>query len=291
MGPDDFEHRYAQINGIRMHYVQAGSGQQLVVLLHGFPECWYSWRHQIPALAEQYTVVAPDMRGYNETEKPKHGYELNVLVADIAALIGHLGRERAVVVGHDWGGAIAWSLAISQPALVERLVILNAPHPGCFGPGSGLSLRQLVRSWYILAFQVPLLPELLLRAGDFWLLKRLFHGQIATSTHFREADARFMLQAIARPGALPAAITYYRRGLRFNGGIFKGTGLRVQMPTLLIWAEDDAYLGKELTEKTGTFVPDLRIQYIEHCSHWVQQERPELVNRWVSAFLKEEKYG
>jgi pimeloyl-ACP methyl ester carboxylesterase len=289
--PDDYEHRYAQINGIRMHYVQSGNGNQLVVLLHGFPESWYSWRHQIPVLAQEYTVVAPDMRGYNETEKPRRGYELNVLVADIVALIRHLGRERAFVVGHDWGGAIAWALAISQPALVERLIVLNAPHLGCFGLGSGMGVRQMLRSWYMLAFQIPILPELLLRIGDFSFIEHAVRGQAYDRTHFTDQDMHFMRQAIARPGALTAAINYYRRGLLHTGGIFKGTGLRVHAPTLLIWAEGDRLLGKELTYQTAQFVPDLRIQYIERCSHWVQQERPELVNRWLLTFLEEENHG
>jgi epoxide hydrolase 4 len=287
MQPDDFEHRYAQINGIRMHYVQAGGGDQLVVLLHGFPECWYSWRHQIGPLAERYTVVAPDMRGYNETEKPARGYELDVLVEDVAALIRHLGHERAMVVGHDWGGAIAWAIAIARPALVERLVVLNSPHLGMFGPGAKLSPRQILRSWYIIFFQIPWLPELIIRADEFRFVERGMARQIR-GAQVSDDEVRFFTQAIARPGALTAAINYYRRGLRKTGGIFKGTGLRVAAPTLLIWGEEDAYLGRELVSGTERFVPNLQVRTIPGCSHWTQQDRPDLVTKWMLQFLMEE---
>jgi epoxide hydrolase 4 len=286
MRPDDFDHRYATINGIRMHYVQAGTGDQLVVLLHGFPECWYSWRYQIPLLAEQYTVVAPDMRGYNETEKPKSGYELDVLVADIAALIKHMGRERAIVIGHDWGGAISWAIAIARPDLVERLVIMNVPHLGMFGPGAKLSVRQMLRSWYIVFFQIPWLPEALMRATEFQFVGNSLRRDIRDSKQKISDDVvRFFTQAMARPGALTAAINYYRRGLLHTGGIFKGTGLRVAAPTLLIWGEEDAYLGKELVPGTERFVPQLQVRYIAECSHWVQQDRPDLVNGYLREFL------
>ncbi len=291
MQPEAFQHHYAQINGIRMHYVQAGSGNQLAVLLHGFPECWYAWRHQIPVLAEQFTVVVPDMRGYNETEKPARGYELNVLVDDIAALIRHTGRERAHVVGHDWGGAIAWSIAIARPELVERLVVLNAPHLARFSPRNGMTLRQARRSWYMLFFQIPWLPEALIRATDFRFLKDALRGAIRDTNKISDDEIRFFTQAIARPGALTAAINYYRRGLFNSGGIFKGTGLRVQAPTLLLWGEEDTYLGKELVPGTERFVPNLRVHSIPGCSHWVQQDRPDIVNAQLRAFLMEEPYA
>jgi epoxide hydrolase 4 len=292
MHPDAFDHRYAQINGIRMHYVQAGSGEQLVVLLHGFPECWYSWRHQIPLLAEQFTVVAPDMRGYNETEKPRHGYELDVLVADIAALIKHLGREKAIVIGHDWGGAIAWAIAIARPELVERLVVMNVPHLGQFGPGKGLSPRQMLRSWYMVFFQIPWLPEALMRATDHRFVRDSLRRDIRNSKQkISDDEIRFFTQAIARPGALTAAINYYRRGLLHTGGIFKGTGLRVAAPTMLIWGEEDAYLGKELVRGTERFVPNLQVRFIPNCSHWVQQDQPEIVNAYLHSFLMEVPHG
>src|SRR5579884_3024966 len=159
-------HRHASVNGVRLHYVEAGRGP-LVVLLHGFPEFWYSWRHQIPALAAAgFRVLAPDLRGYNESDKPPGvaAYGLERVAGDVAALVRHAGERRAAVVGHDWGGGIAWWLAMHRPDVVGRLAVLNAPHPAAFRrelrtPG------QLLRSWYVFFFQLPALPEWLFRAG------------------------------------------------------------------------------------------------------------------------------
>lgn len=281
----DVEHHVRQINGIRMHYVQAGHGQQLVVLLHGFPEFWYSWRHQIPALAERFTVVAPDLRGYNDTEKPNWGYELDVLVNDVVDLIRELGFPKAVVVGHDWGGVIAWALAIAYPQRVSRLIVMNAPHPAIYGAQRFVNWRQALRSWYIGFFQIPVLPEALLRRPG--MIAQMFRGAAVDKRAFTDEDLRQFEQAMAKPGALTAALNYYRalvqRGTR---GLFRGTGMRVHAPTLLIWGEQDLALGKELTYGTERFVPDLQIRYLPNCSHWVQQECPQQVNDALRAFLQ-----
>ncbi|HMP42100.1 MAG TPA: alpha/beta hydrolase [Roseiflexaceae bacterium] len=280
------EHHYAEINGSRMHYVRAGRGERLVLLLHGFPEFWWSWRHQIGPLSEQYTVVAPDLRGYNESAKPNWGYEPDVLVQDIVSLIDTVGFERAVVVGHDWGGALAWLPAIARPWRVEQLVVLNAPHPALFPPRDRINLRQLLRSWYIFWFLIPWLPEQMLRAQNFHSLDITFKPLMRDPARFSEDDLAQFKQAMARPGALTAALNYYRAlvlvGLR---GMLRGTGMRVTLPTLLIWGEADAYLGTELLDGTDRFVDDLRIHRIANCSHWVQQQRPDLVNRLLLEFL------
>jgi pimeloyl-ACP methyl ester carboxylesterase len=152
------EHHYIHVNGIKMHYVKAGQGERLVLLLHGFPEFWYSWRNQIPALSEQFTVVAPDLRGYNETEKPSWGYGIDVLVNDVISLIRELGYEKAIVVGHDWGGAIAWATAIAYPHRVERLIVLNCPHPSIFRKALRTNREQQGRSWYMGFFQLRFAP-------------------------------------------------------------------------------------------------------------------------------------
>jgi len=290
--PQDFEHHYAQINGIRMHYAQAGHGPQLIVMLHGFPECWWSWRHQLalirdtPALAERYTAVAPDLRGYNETDRPSWGYELDVLVQDVVELVRALGRRRAIVAGHDWGGNIAWSLAIARPEIVERLIALNIPHPALFAAAIGKNWRQMLRSWYILFFQLPLLPELAIRANGYEFIERALRGMAVDKSRFTDEDIRIFKSSIAAPGAATAAVNYYRALLRTGArGMFKGTGMRVPMPTLMVWGERDTALGKELTYGTERFAPDLRIRYIPDCSHWVQQEQPELVNQYIREFL------
>lgn len=283
---DTLEHHYVQVNGIRMHYVRAGHGPKLVVLLHGFPECWYSWRHQIPALAEQYTVVAPDMRGYNETEKPRGGYDIRSLVQDIVELIGVLGFEKVLLVGHDWGGMVAWSLAIVRPDLLECLVVLNLPHPTLFVQAFWGNWQQMKRSWYMAFFQLPWLPEAAIRSNNYAMLEQVMRGTASEKSHFSDEDMHFFQQALARPGALTAALNYYRALSRGSGGFYKGTGMRVLVPTVLIWGENDTALGKELTYGTERFVPDLRIQYVPNCGHFVHEEQPELVNGYLLDFFR-----
>src|SRR2546428_372573 len=163
------EHRFVETNGIRLHCAVDGEGP-LVILLHGFPECWYSWRHQIAALAPRFRVVAPDLRGYNESDKPAGvaAYALPELVADVPGLIEAFGEREAAIVGHDWGGAIAWTFAMDHPEPTRRLVVLNCPHPAIFAQHLRANGRQLARSWYMFFFQLPWLPEAVLRAGHGW---------------------------------------------------------------------------------------------------------------------------
>jgi pimeloyl-ACP methyl ester carboxylesterase len=290
--PQDLAHHYIQLDGIRMHYVQVGHGPKLLVLLHGFPECWWSWRHQLrlfrddPALAARFTVVAPDMRGYNQTDRPSWGYELDVLAQDIVSLIHGLGHARAIVAGHDWGGNIAWALAITRPDVVERLIALNIPHPALFAEGATTNWRQMLRSWYILFFQLPFLPEFLIRRNDYAFIETVLRGTAIDAAAFTDQDIAIYKRAIAQPGAATAELSYYRvlvqQGSR---DMFRGTGMRVSVPTLMIWGEQDTALGKELTYGTERFAPDLRIHYIPNCSHWVQQERPCEVNAAMLDFL------
>jgi pimeloyl-ACP methyl ester carboxylesterase len=288
MHPSAFDHRYIRVNGIRMHYVQAGVGGRLLVLLHGFPEFWWSWRYQIPALSRHFTVVAPDLRGYGETDKPRWGYELDVLVNDVVSLIHELGHTRAIVAGHDWGGAIAWSLAIAYPQRIERLIALNIPHPALMARALGRNWRQMLRSWYILFFQLPLLPEALIRADDYRAVERAFRGMAVDKSRFDDETIGRFKAALARPGALTAALSYYRALLKQGArGLFLGSGMRVRAPTLMVWGERDFALGKELTYGTERYVPDLRIRYLPNCSHWVQQERPDEVNQYMLDFLSD----
>jgi pimeloyl-ACP methyl ester carboxylesterase len=263
-------------------------------MLHGFPECWWSWRHQLalvrdtPALAERYTAIAPDLRGYNETDRPGWGYELDVLVEDVVELIRALGYRRAVVAGHDWGGNIAWSLAIARPERVERLIALNIPHPALFAEAIGRNWRQMLRSWYIGFFQLPGLPEIAMRARGYQFIEDVFRGTAIDKSCFTDDDIRIFKSAFAAPGAATAALNYYRSLFRTGArGMFRGTGMRVTMPTLMIWGEQDIALGKELTYGTARFAPDLRIHYIPDCSHWVQQERPAEVNTLILRFLQD----
>jgi pimeloyl-ACP methyl ester carboxylesterase len=272
---------------VRVHYAQLGSDERLIVLLHGFPECWYSWRLQLVALAQHATVIAPDMRGYNETEKPAWGYTVDVLAQDVAELIRALGRRRAVLVGHDWGGAAAWALALAYPQRVERLAVLNMPHPALLERAIGRNWRQMLRMWYVGLFQLPWLPELMLRHDHFRAIERIIRGTSIDTTYMTDEDMRFFRQAAARPGALRAMLAPYRAMLRSHTMLTGRASWQVQAPTLLIWGEQDIALGKELTYGTERYVPDLRMRYVANCGHFVHQEQPWLVNRLLVDFLQE----
>jgi pimeloyl-ACP methyl ester carboxylesterase len=285
---EPWTHCYAKVNGLRFHYVEAGRGP-LVVLLHGFPEFWYAWRHQIPFLAQAgFRVIAPDLRGYNETDKPKgvHPYRLERLVADVAGLIDQAGAERATLVGHDWGGAIAWEMAQRQPQRLDKLAILNAPHPAAFRR----ELRkpaQWLRSAYILFFQLPWLPEWLLQAGDYALLERTLRQQPVQPGAFNAKDIQRYRQALARPGARTATLNYYRAGLRYAGkGLHRPQP--IQSPTLLLWGLQDPYLGVGMTEALSSWVPNLRVVRLAEASHWVQNDAPDQVNALLLGFLQGE---
>ena len=286
----DMAHRWVDVHGLRLHCVEAGTGP-LVVLLHGFPEFWYAWRHQIPALAAAgYRVVAPDMRGYNTSAKPPGvgNYTIDKLVGDVRGLVRHLGEERATVVGHDWGGAVAWSVPMRHPELVERLVVLNAPHPAAFArelrtPG------QLLRSWYIFFFQVPWLPEASFRAANFALLERTLRTDPVRPGAFSDEDVRRYKRALAQPGALTATINYYRAAVRTDPREALREPSPITCPTLLIWGDRDRYLGPALTEGLERWVPAIRVEHIPDASHWVQADPPERVNDLLVSYLRDER--
>ena len=287
--------------GVRLHYAElapAGlTDAPLIVLLHGFPEFWYSWRHQIAPLADAgYHVVVPDLRGYNESDKPRSvdAYRIDRLAADVGALAAAFGRERITLAGHDWGGAVAWHFALRHPEQLDALVVMNAPHPAAFAKnmrrGSLPNLRQLRRSWYMFLFQVPWLPEQFLAANDYRFIENAFRGMAVHKDAFPDDVLRRFKEAAARPGALRAALNYYRAAMRTGlRGVFAGRRVRVPqiaVPTLLLWGELDSALGKELTEGMDEFFAGpLEIVYLPDCSHWVQQECPEDVNVLMGDFL------
>ncbi|HTO97125.1 MAG TPA: alpha/beta fold hydrolase [Myxococcales bacterium] len=249
----------------------------LVLLLHGFPECWRAWRHQLPALAAAgFRAVAPDLRGYGGSDKPRgvSSYRMEKLVADAAALIGALGRERADVVGHDWGGHIAWHLAMWNPARVRRLAVLNVPHPARMFRALR-TLRQLRKSWYIFFFQLPFLPERFMSPRS---IRVAFRHMTARKGAFDEEDVEANVQAA---GDRTAPINYYRAA-----GRYRGPPLRpVEAETLLVWGEKDRWLGPDLAELDPRWVPRARIERIPSASHWVQADAPERVNELLLSFL------
>lgn len=276
-------HREERVNGVRLHRVERGTGTP-VVLLHGFPEFWWGWRRQMPALAAAgLRAVAPDLRGYNFSEKPPGiaAYRVETVAADVAALIGALGVERAHLVGHDWGGVVAWYVAMLHPGRVDRLAVLNAPHPQAFrrelrrGP-------QALRSWYAGAFQLPLLPEAAFRARGYRLLNRVFRGAGGRPDVFGPDELARYREAAARPGALSAMLHYYRAALRHP----RPPSSPIPHETLLVWGERDPALGVELTEGLEPWVPRLRVERIPEAGHWVQHEAPERVNTMLVDFLR-----
>jgi len=280
-------HRYATVSGVRLHYVEYGKGP-LILLLHGFPECWYAWRYQLPALAEAgYRVVAPDLRGYNLSDKPRgvHAYRMECFIGDVKGLIQTLGEDRAIVVGHDWGGVIAWQLAISEPQMVKKLIILNAPHPQRYlealkTPG------QLLRSWYVLFFQLPWLPELMIRSFGFAGLRQRLLNEPVHADAFDEVTVKVYQRALAQPGALTASLNYYRAGFRSLVRGLRPNIQPIEMPTLVIWGEQDRYLGADLLEGLEPWVKDLTVERFADASHWVQAEVPERVNERMLQFLR-----
>lgn len=283
---DPWIHDTVETNGIRLHVVTAGPEDgPLVVLSHGFPEFWYSWRHQIPPLAEAgYRVVAPDMRGYNRSEKPSgvNAYHIDELVSDVAGLVDAFGRESAHIVGHDWGGLVAWQTAIDRPGVVDRLAVLNAPHPTKYEQALRSTPAQLGKSWYVGFFQLPLVPEWSLGALDFEAIERMLSEGTVRPDAFSEADIERYKTAFGQPGARTAALNYYRALARRNAKLTLTQGgvgdCPVHAPTLLIWGEQDAALDVSLTEGLEAWVPDIRVERLPDASHWVQFDAPERVN-------------
>jgi epoxide hydrolase 4 len=283
--PAGWAHREAVVNGVRLHYVEAGAGP-LVLLLHGFPEFWYSWHRQIgPLVAAGFRVLAPDLRGYNLSDKPRgvNAYRVEALTADVAGLIQHTGESSATVIGHDWGGVLAWLLPLHYTELVQKRVILNAPHPAALRRELRRGVEQLRRSWYIFFFQLSLLPEALMRAGDFALLRRMLTRQPVRPGAFSADDVGRYRQALAQPKALTAAINWYRAAFRRPPRPDEYAPCNV--PTLLIWGERDAFLSLRLTEGLEQWAPNLRVERIPDASHWVQNDAPERVNELLIEFL------
>ena len=280
----NFTQREVDLGEVRLSCAELGTGP-LVLLLHGFPEGWISWRKQLPALAEAgFHAVAPDLRGYGKSDKPEglDAYRVEVLARDVARLVEALGETRAHVVGHDWGGAIAWFFAMWHPDRLDRLAILNAPHPARYSRAMKRP-AQLLRSSYIFFFQVPLLPEALLRAGDFFLLRRLFRNDPRRPGAYSEDAIEQIVAAARQPGALRGMLAWYRAMVQ------RPTHTRwkpIERPVQVIWGEKDRYLGAEIAQPSPEWVPDLRFAPLPEASHWVQADAPEEVNKLLIDFFR-----
>ncbi|WP_324890207.1 alpha/beta hydrolase [Azospirillum sp.] len=269
---------------VRLHTLLAGPEDgPLAVLLHGFPDTSHGWRRQVPALvAAGWRVAVPDQRGYATSDKPPglDAYRLERLARDVVDLAGALGRRRFAVVGHDWGGIVAWALALGHPDRVERAVILNAPHPATVLPYSLRHPGQLARSWYVLAFQLPGVPERMFRAGDFRLARRALLATSRPGTVTAD-DLRRYREAWAQPGAVTGMLNWYR-ALRRRAPLPQD---RVRVPTLVLWGDRDAFLQPGLADAALERCDDGRLVRFADLGHWLHQEDPARVNPPLIHFL------
>jgi epoxide hydrolase 4 len=290
-----WRHGDVRANGLRLHYVEAGDPTgELVLLLHGFPECWYSWRHQLDPLGSQgFRVVALDLPGFGQSDKPRGvaAYDLERLTADVVACVAQLNRgaPAAALVGHDWGGSIAWACGALAPETARRLAIINCPP----GPGLRQAWRQpvqILKSWYIFFFQLPRVPEALLSAGGFRFVDQaLAPARRRNPTAVTPEDIALERAEMARPGALPAAINYYRALLRLTPAALDRLSHPVRVPTLLIWGDRDPYAAVELTRGFSQWALSGEVVHLPQAGHFSHQEEPERVSNQLAEWLEPER--
>jgi pimeloyl-ACP methyl ester carboxylesterase len=287
------KHEYADVNGLRLHYVIEGKGP-LIVFLHGFPEFWYEWKDQLPEFAKDHRAVAPDMRGYNLSAKPADvdAYQMKHLVEDVRALAEHLGYKKFILVGHDWGGGVAWSFAIAHPEYLEKLVIVNCPHPAIMARELASNPAQQKASQYMLLFRSPQAEQTLSTNNYAWLVEAVLGDGLKTGV-FSEADKQAYIAAWSQPGALTGGLNYYRAanlgppaaGAPATPAVDAGS-LQVKPPTLVIWGEKDTALLTGNLDGMNQFVPNLTVKRIPDGSHWVIHEKPALVNQYIREFIQ-----
>ena len=277
-------------NHLSFRVAVAGSGDRLLLCLHGFPESAISWRHQITPLVQAgYRVWAPDLRGYAGTTRPADlaAYRIEALLEDVTALIEAATASHVVLVGHDWGGIIAWLYAMRHPAYVESLVLLNAPHPARF-EHELRHWRQFHRSWYVALFQIPWLPETLLAAGRARVIGAIFEHMLVQPEHLPDDIMRLYRQQACAPGALTAMLNYYRAALR-GGGAARQRKLGypvIDIPTLVIWGLQDQALARENLDGLEKFVTDLTVVRLENAGHFVHQDDPQRVTYEILSWLQ-----
>lgn len=289
---------YAEINGLKFHYVRSGSGGKTILFLHGFPEFWYMWKRQLEEFGRDHTAVAVDMRGYNLSEKPEsvEDYSVRNLVSDIRAMLEHFSPGRkAILVAHDWGGAVAWAFAIFHPEMLEKLIIVNSPHPAVFMRELASNPAQQKASAYMLMFQRPG-SEAVLSADNYSALARAVFDSSTKPDAYTAEDRRAYLDAWSQPGALTGGLNYYRASRigppspgaepSPEGGFAGNQSFIVRVPTLVIWGEQDKALLTGCLDGLEQFVPDLKILRIPEGSHWVVHEEPEKVNESMREFIQ-----
>lgn len=291
------KHDYVDINGIKLHYAACGSGP-LMIFLHGFPEFWYGWKDQLTEFGQDHLAVAPDMRGYNLSDKPAEvsAYQIPNLIMDVRALAESLGYQKFTLIGHDWGGAVAWAFALTFPEYLERLIIVNAPHPITFYRELINNPDQQAASQYMLMFRSPEAEEIL-SANNFGLFQETFLNSLLDKGHLTAEDCQAYLTAWAQPGALTGGLNYYRAAEigpptgqedqdKLQGLLKMLPNKTVTVPTLVIWGEQDMYLLASELDGLEEYVPNVTIQRIPEGTHWVIHEQPTQVNNYIHEFLK-----
>ncbi|MFT2008624.1 alpha/beta fold hydrolase [Pontibacter sp. 13R65] len=277
---------YYHLPDVTLHVASAGNeAGETILFLHGFPEYWYGWHKQLAFFAEHgYNVVAPDQRGYNRSSKPaaESDYTLDKLTGDIIRLISQMGKEKVVLVGHDWGGMVAWSLAMHYPHLLHKLVILNIPHPSVMRQHLRTNPRQMLRSWYAAFFQVPVLPEQLAMALDYKALDKSLTGTARPNT-FSESDLAAYREAWQQQDALTSMMNWYRAFKHSMLDLDKD----VKVPTLMLWGKKDVTLGAEMAEPSIAKCMHGELIFLENATHWLHHEEAGRVNEEILRFIKE----
>lgn len=269
-------HHRAKVNGTELHYVEAGAGP-LVLLLHGFPEFWWSWRHVIPSLARSFRVVAPDLRGYHLSAKPASGYDLATLAGDVAALVDHLGTP-AMVAAHDWGGLIAYETAMRHPGAIRKLAILNAPHPDAWIAAWLGHPEQQRKSWYVFFTLVPDLPEEL-------YLEQFRAGTIRLATVMPPEDVATYRRAFEIPGSATAAVNYYREFVRDMPRRRHVAPRRITCPVSVLWGSLDVALDPVVNDIARDWIDDFSVTYFPDNWHWLAEEQPRAVIDHLETFF------
>lgn len=282
----ELEHNHIETNGIRLHVVQAGPHSGVpVILLHGFPEFWYGWRNQIPALVESgCRVIIPDQRGYNLSDKPRgvKDYDVYTLVDDIIGLIDALGYEKVNLVGHDWGAVVAWILAIKYPERLHKLGIMNVPHPAVMKRFLTRDFEQIRRSWYVFFFQLPWIPEAGMRQNDWRGAVGALRGSGKIHT-FTNEDIKKYKEAWSQPDAMTSMINWYRAVIRHMPKLPQNP--RVKVSTLMMWGMKDVALTHRMARPSMDYVDEGNLILFPEATHWVHLDAAEEVNHYLVDFI------
>eukprot|EP00092_Neocalanus_flemingeri_P011589 GFUD01012490.1.p1 GENE.GFUD01012490.1~~GFUD01012490.1.p1 ORF type:complete len:340 (+),score=69.82 GFUD01012490.1:169-1188(+) len=289
LDPELGVHKYMTVNGIKIHYVEAGdSNKPLLLFVHGFPEFWFSWRHQIKHFKKNYRVVAMDNRGYNESDKPAgiDAYIINNMLEDIKGLVEGLGVSKFTLVAHDWGGAIAWNFAAVYPEMLDNLIICNLPHVLALQDAQKGSWVQMLKSWYMVFFQCPVIPELFTLMEDI----KIMEGQMKDAKEKDKEVLEAYKYAFRDFTTWNRAINYYR-GLATNKSVEFGKSIKaklksIEVRTLHIFGTADKYLNVSAAQASSKYVKNYQLELLDGVSHWVQQEAPEQVNKIMDTFLQ-----